>query len=178
MQRGETGQAGTACSNRGDERGRISGNLRVNKLRFGRRWRLNRDNRAMCSRFLSLNRRSLWSRSNMGPTTLCAKFERLYLSGIESYGSDIWHVMRPSSGLPSDVQVRPSAWIFASRAAGELVQRWTGCISVRRSATDLRLGMPWRVDHRSWAMEERVRCLKPLLPEGTAKKILIDFINK
>ena len=108
MQRGETGQAGMARSNRGDERGRISGSLRANELRFGRRQRLHRGSRAMRSYFLSLNRRSLWSRSNIGPRTLCAKFERPYLGGIESYGSDIWYAMRPSSGLSSDVQARPS----------------------------------------------------------------------
>ena len=108
MQRGETGQAGMARLNRGDERSRISGSLRANELRFGRRRRLHRGGRAMRSCFLSLNRRSLWSRSNIGPRTLCAKFERPYLGGIESYESDIWYAMRPSSRLSSDTQARPS----------------------------------------------------------------------
>ena len=59
----------------------------------------------------------------MGPRTLCANFERPYLGGIESYGSDIWHAIRPSSGLSSDMLARPSALMPASRAAAETVQR-------------------------------------------------------
>ena len=60
--------------------------------------------------------------------------------------------MTPLSGLSSDGQLRPSPPVLASRAAAELMQRWTDCISVRLGASDLRFAVLWGIEHGSWAV--------------------------